>query len=149
MHRHQAHRCRRRHRPEPADHDANQGPAGHIGQVIRCHRNDAPGKGHDARQAKQQRFSVKRACQSGNKQAGHHRKRAGNGNSLPGHTFGDLQGLRHRCQEADRHKFGGNQGEDAQRHSKHAAPVRLLFFTGSVLISGFSFLITHLAFLFC
>lgn len=148
MHRDQTHCRRGRHRPEPADHNANQGPARHIGQVIGCHRNNSTGNCHNAGQAEQQRFPVKRACQHGNKQAGYHCKCPGNGDALSGHAFGDTKGLRHRCQQAYRHKFRSDQGEDAQRHGKDTTPVRrvfpasgdfFLFSSVLLLIQGFLF----------
>lgn len=144
MHRDQTHCRRGRHRPEPADHNANQGPARHIGQVIGCHRNKSTGNCHNAGQAEKQRFPVKRACQHGNKQAGYHCKCPGNGDALSGHAFGDTKGLRHRCQQADRHEFGGDQGEDAQRHGKDTTPVRRLFPASGVFF--FCFCLSYYSF---
>ena len=64
--------------------------------------------------------------------------------ALPGHTFGNLQGLRYRCQEADRHKFGGDQSEDAQRHGKDATPVSGRLSASGSFCSVLVCLVTHL-----
>ena len=116
MHRDQTHCRRGRHRPEPADHNANQGSARHISQVIGRHRNNSTGNCHNAGQTEQQRFPVKRACQHGNKQAGYHCKCPGNGDALSRHTFGDTKGLRHRFSRLTGMNSEAIRAKDAQRH---------------------------------
>ena len=42
----------------------------------------------------------------------------------PADAFGDVEVGRDRRQQADRHEFGGDQREHAQRHGEDAAPER-------------------------
>ncbi len=68
--RHKAHDRRRRHRPEPADDDADERPSRHEDRRVRREGDHHAREDHHQREAQQHRAAVDAAGYAGDRQAG-------------------------------------------------------------------------------
>lgn len=113
-----------RHGPEPADGDTDQRAACHINQIAWGESDNHPRERHQERHAQQKVFAVHIPGKPGKEEAGQNRQRAGNRDSLASESLRNAQISGKGREQADGHKFRGNQDKYAQGHGKNTAPVR-------------------------
>ena len=111
--RNEAHDDRRRHRPEAADSDAQQGAAHHQECIVRGEGYSDAGDDEKHRESGDDDAPVNAAREAGDQEAGHNREHAGNRDGLARQPFSDAEIGRDRGQKAYRHELGGNQDGDA------------------------------------